>query len=205
MRAARLRDGDEGLAHLQPARCARRDLGHRARGLHRPRARARARRRPGLLRVARAARLPDEGSCAEAACWSSCSPRSCRRRRCRRSASPSPTAFATSWSRSAWRRRPASSTVTFATPRRLAVLVERGGRARRERRAGGDRAVGQRARRRRWPASRRSTAWRSRRCSASAGAKGEVFVARVKAGGAALDEVLAGVVDRVVRRLPIPR
>ena len=31
------------------------------------------------------------------------------------------------------------------------------------------------------------------------GAKGEVFVARVKAGGAALDEVLAGVVDRVVR------
>ena len=38
-----------------------------------------------------------------------------------------------------------------------------------------------------------------------AGAKGEVFVARVKAGGAALDEVLAGVVDRVVRRLPIPK
>jgi glycyl-tRNA synthetase beta chain len=38
-----------------------------------------------------------------------------------------------------------------------------------------------------------------------AGAKGEVFVARVKAGGAALDEVLAGVVDRVVRKLPIPK
>jgi glycyl-tRNA synthetase beta chain len=37
------------------------------------------------------------------------------------------------------------------------------------------------------------------------GAKGEVFVARVKAGGAALDEVLAGVVDRVVRKLPIPK
>jgi glycyl-tRNA synthetase beta chain len=32
-----------------------------------------------------------------------------------------------------------------------------------------------------------------------------VFVARVKAGGAALDEVLAGVVDRVVRKLPIPK
>src|SRR5688572_15393987 len=38
-----------------------------------------------------------------------------------------------------------------------------------------------------------------------AGAKGEVFVARIKAGGAALDEVLAGVVDRVVRKLPIPK
>ena len=37
------------------------------------------------------------------------------------------------------------------------------------------------------------------------GAKGEVFVARVRAGGAALDEVLAGVVDRVVRKLPIPK
>jgi glycyl-tRNA synthetase beta chain len=38
-----------------------------------------------------------------------------------------------------------------------------------------------------------------------AGARGEVLVARVKAGGAALDEVLAGVVDRVVRKLPIPK
>ena len=37
------------------------------------------------------------------------------------------------------------------------------------------------------------------------GARGEVLVARVKAGGAALDEVLAGVVDRVVRKLPIPK
>jgi len=37
-RAPRLRDGDEGVAHVQPARCARRDLGHRARRLHRPRA-----------------------------------------------------------------------------------------------------------------------------------------------------------------------
>ena len=37
------------------------------------------------------------------------------------------------------------------------------------------------------------------------GAKGEVFVARVKAGGAVLDEVLAGVVERAVRKLPIPK
>src|SRR6185436_2976155 len=44
VRAARLRDGHEVLAHLQPARCARCDLGHRARGLH---------------PVARAARLSD--------------------------------------------------------------------------------------------------------------------------------------------------
>ena len=37
------------------------------------------------------------------------------------------------------------------------------------------------------------------------GAKGEVFAARVKAGGAALDEALAGVVERAVRKLPIPK
>jgi len=35
--------------------------------------------------------------------------------------------------------------------------------------------------------------------------KGEVFVARVKAGGAALDEALAGVVERAVKKLPIPK
>jgi len=37
------------------------------------------------------------------------------------------------------------------------------------------------------------------------GAKGEVWVARVKAGGAALDEALAGVVERAVKKLPIPK
>ena len=37
------------------------------------------------------------------------------------------------------------------------------------------------------------------------GAKGEVFVARIRAGGAALDEALAGVVERTVRKLPIPK
>jgi glycyl-tRNA synthetase beta chain len=36
-------------------------------------------------------------------------------------------------------------------------------------------------------------------------AKGEVFVARVKAGGASLERVLAEVVERVVRKLPIPK
>ena len=40
--AAGLRNGAEVLAHLQPARCARRHLGHRARRLHRPRAHSRA-------------------------------------------------------------------------------------------------------------------------------------------------------------------
>ncbi|HEX6158340.1 MAG TPA: glycine--tRNA ligase subunit beta, partial [Burkholderiales bacterium] len=35
--------------------------------------------------------------------------------------------------------------------------------------------------------------------------KGEVFVARVKSGGAALDEALAGVVERAVKKLPIPK
>jgi len=37
------------------------------------------------------------------------------------------------------------------------------------------------------------------------GAKGEVWVARVKAGGAALDEALAGVVERAIKKLPIPK
>src|SRR5688572_31558715 len=60
MRAAGLRNGDEGLAYLQPARCARRDLRHRARGVHRPRARPRARSGTGILRLSRAARLSDE-------------------------------------------------------------------------------------------------------------------------------------------------
>ncbi len=59
LRAARLRAGAEGRAHLQPARRARRDLRHRARRLHRPHPRPRAGGRAELLRVARAARLPD--------------------------------------------------------------------------------------------------------------------------------------------------
>ena len=37
------------------------------------------------------------------------------------------------------------------------------------------------------------------------GAKGDVWVARVKAGGTVLDEVLAGVVERAVKKLPIPK
>src|SRR5207249_2378784 len=56
-----LRNGAQGLAHVQPARCARRDLGHRACRLHRPRARAVALRCPGVLRVQGKARLPDAG------------------------------------------------------------------------------------------------------------------------------------------------
>ncbi|HWA37542.1 MAG TPA: glycine--tRNA ligase subunit beta [Burkholderiales bacterium] len=35
--------------------------------------------------------------------------------------------------------------------------------------------------------------------------KGEVFVARVQAGGVSLDAVLAGIVDKAVKKLPIPK
>ncbi|HYD57581.1 MAG TPA: glycine--tRNA ligase subunit beta [Burkholderiales bacterium] len=35
--------------------------------------------------------------------------------------------------------------------------------------------------------------------------KGEVFLARVKAGGASLDATLAGAVDKAIRKLPIPK
>ena len=52
--AAGLRDDPEGRPHVQPARRARRDLGHRARRLHRPHPRAVAARRGGVPRVARA-------------------------------------------------------------------------------------------------------------------------------------------------------
>ena len=37
------------------------------------------------------------------------------------------------------------------------------------------------------------------------GPKGEVYVARVKAGGATLDDTLAGAVEKAVRKLPIPK
>ena len=55
--AARLRADAEGLARLQPARCAKGDLGHRAAALHPARARARAGRRRRVLREPRGARL----------------------------------------------------------------------------------------------------------------------------------------------------
>jgi glycyl-tRNA synthetase beta chain len=35
--------------------------------------------------------------------------------------------------------------------------------------------------------------------------KGEVFVARIKAGGASLETVLAGVIDKSLKKLPIPK
>ena len=57
--AAGLRDDPQGRAHVQPARRARRDLGDRARRLHRPHPHAVAARRAGLRRLARGARLPD--------------------------------------------------------------------------------------------------------------------------------------------------
>src|SRR5262249_24184734 len=57
--AARIRTGAEGRAYVQPARCARRDLSHRTRGLYWPYPQSVALRCAGLLRVARAARFPD--------------------------------------------------------------------------------------------------------------------------------------------------
>src|SRR5690606_34233733 len=56
--AAGLRTGDEGLALLQPARCAPRDLGHRAPALHPARAQAVAGGGRGLPRAEREARVP---------------------------------------------------------------------------------------------------------------------------------------------------
>ena len=57
--AARLRDDPQGRPHVQPARRARRDLGHRARRLHRPHPRAVAAGGDRLRRGARGAGLPD--------------------------------------------------------------------------------------------------------------------------------------------------
>ena len=55
--AAGVRAGAQGLAHLQPAGCAARHLGHRAAALHPAGAHARERRGPRLLRQPRGARL----------------------------------------------------------------------------------------------------------------------------------------------------
>ena len=93
-RAARLRAGAQGLAHLQPARCAPRHLGDRAPALHPARAHARERR--GAAPTTRAARRSAFRCCRTPAArrrravmkiehaisWSSSAPRSCRRRRC---------------------------------------------------------------------------------------------------------------------------
>src|SRR5262249_43325328 len=67
VRSSGLRDGAQVLAYLQPARCARRDLGDRARRLHRPRARTCPSGRQSLLRLARAAGFsPGEAPAPEA-------------------------------------------------------------------------------------------------------------------------------------------
>ncbi len=57
--ASRLRAGAQGRPHLQPAGRARRDLRHRARGLHRAHPQPREGGGAELLRVARAPGLPD--------------------------------------------------------------------------------------------------------------------------------------------------
>ena len=59
--AAGLRDDPQGGAHVQSARRARRDLGHRARRLHRPHPHAVAAGRAGVFRLARGAGLSDAG------------------------------------------------------------------------------------------------------------------------------------------------
>jgi hypothetical protein len=58
-RAAGVRAGAQGRAHLQPARRARRHLGDRARRLHRPHPQPGAQRRAELRRQPRPPRLPD--------------------------------------------------------------------------------------------------------------------------------------------------
>ena len=66
--AAGLRDDPEGGAHVQPARRARRDLGDRARRVHRPHPHAVAPGGAGLRRVARGARVPDARGTPSARC-----------------------------------------------------------------------------------------------------------------------------------------
>ena len=58
-RAAGLRAGAEGRAHVQPARCARCDQRHRARGLHRPHPQPGAQRSRELPRQPGAAEVSD--------------------------------------------------------------------------------------------------------------------------------------------------
>ncbi len=105
--APRLRPGAQVLAHLQPARRARRDLGHRARGLHRPRPEPRARRHAAV-------RGAGGGGC-----------RRCCLRSAARSSRPRPAARRRRSSlRSAWSTSGPSPPALYIGPRRLAVLVE---------------------------------------------------------------------------------
>src|SRR6185437_15741837 len=52
-------DDPQGRAHVQPARCTRRDLGDRACRVHRAHSRAVAAGGPGVCRFARGARVSD--------------------------------------------------------------------------------------------------------------------------------------------------
>ena len=119
-------------------------------------------------------------------------------------------AFAQRHSRRAGRRW-ASSPKTgkyeqdLATPRRLAVLIADVAERAASEESRGHRAVGQRAAGRRSPGFAKKHGVAVDGLSASQAPKGEVFVARVKAGGAVLDEVLAGVVERALKKLPIPK
>ena len=216
LRAARLRDGAEGLAHLQPARCARRDLGHRARGLHRPRARTArgSSRRPTTSRAKRSAfrcaraqagmsaetllvellteELPPKALRAARACV--------RRRASRRARARRP---------GAEEQRRAGSRRRGGSPCSSRSVRERAPDAPVEAQGPSVKSAldAQGSPRRRWPASRGRTASRSRRSSSATRRKGRgVRLPRVEAGGAALDEVLAGEGRRAaLQALPIPK
>ena len=124
--AARVRAHARVLAHVQPARCAQGDLRHRAAAIHPARAHAGARRRRGVLREPRSARLPDEASHDDAAIsWSRSAPRSCHPRTLLALAD----AFAAGIGRGLDEAGLVHGAVErYATPRRLAVRVRRAGR-----------------------------------------------------------------------------
>src|SRR5262249_4705700 len=201
--AAGVRDGAQVLAYLQPARRARRDLGHRARRLHRPRARARAPRRAGVLRLAREARVSDgedvsEGTLLVELLTEELPPKSLRQLS---------EVFADEVTSEIIKHRLKDvrdpKTAAFATLRRLAVVIEnvRASGLDSENPVDG-------------PASANAKAVEgfARKHGVSVDAlqrrqtpKGEIVVANVKLPGVKLEAVLADIVEKALKKLPIPK
>ena len=120
--AAGLRPVPEGRATVQSPGCARRDQRHRAGRLYRPGARARA--RPAAEAGSRAARPHGRpGPEAMASCCWSCSPR--RSRRGCRSGRPRICRRLRRRRAEGSRDRPFDAGSTYATPRRLALVMRR--------------------------------------------------------------------------------
>src|SRR5258706_5862447 len=203
MRAAGLRDGPEKLAHLQPARCARRDFSDRARRLNRPRARARQRRRRGLLRFARAAWFSDGEKVSEATLLVELRTEELPPKALAKLSLALGSSVLDSLKSHALVAQSSAAQV-FSTPRRLAVVVPRvsDSAADSVKEVDGP-SVG---------AKPEAVAGFARKQGIEVaalqqrdGPKGKIYFAKVELKGATLNAALAGIVADALKNLPIPK